>query len=208
LIESATQNIVRYCIIKGAGLGTDAGMIAFRTASTGSGNDSNEFQKCLFTGLSATNRPSIVIYSSGTSGRENSGNIIRNCELADHWLAGSSSDGILLSAASTDWIITGNSFYLTSSLTPTGAYAYSWIRINDQTSKRHQCLNNYFGCTQAGCLCSAMIAGSTSVGAYFRLIAISTATDQSCIFQGNVITNLALSSSSSTPFAAYYVTGG
>jgi len=125
-ITSAENNVIKYCNLNSSCYSAGVGMVNFTSSNVGNGNDNNTVEYCNIT--NAGSRPRNAIFSSGTAGRENSGNIIRNNNIYNFFNAGADiSFGINLSSNTTNWTITGNSFYDTETLIPTGANKYYGI---------------------------------------------------------------------------------
>ena len=127
-INSAENNFVKYCNINASCFNAGVGVVNFTSSASGNGNDNNIIEYCYIS--NSGSRPVNVIFSSGGTGHENSGNIIRNNNIFNFFNAGSSSYGINISYNSTDWTISENSFYETSVFAPTGPYSYNVIRAN------------------------------------------------------------------------------
>src|ERR1035437_914424 len=132
-IGSATNNTIKYCKILGSEGSSSGGLIFFSTdATSGGGNSSNNINNNDLTSYIASGRPVNVIYSSGSpSPDENNANIITNNNIYDFLKNGNDSKGVYLFSNSTGWTISGNSFYETSSFTPTGDASYSAIQIEN-----------------------------------------------------------------------------
>lgn len=204
-VESASNNVLRYCNVKGAGSGSASGVVNFSTASAGNGNDNNQIANCLITGTT-TNRPVNAVYALGTVGRENSGNSLTGNSFENNWISSSDANSIRLDAGNTAWTISGNSFYHSTAFTPSGGYTYSFVNLNAGV---HTITDNYFGGSAAQCLGSAMQVGSTSQAALFCPIILNvSSTGSATSVQGNTIGNLAVSSSAPIPFGVLYVIGG
>ena len=205
---SAQNNTLYYCNIRGAGTGTTIGTVNFSTAGIGTGNDGNKIRKSILTGNTLTNRPVNSIYSSGTTGSENSGNLITENSIINNWRTASSSYSINLGPGTTDWSISGNSFYDTTAFVPTGAYTYSAIYLNNTLGNNHTISGNYFGGRMAQCLGSAMTIGSTTQASIMYPIYLNVGDATASSIQGNLITNLTFSSSATNPFASIYLGSG
>ncbi len=103
---------------------TQAGTILFTTTTGLQGNDSNVIASCDIRDRSdATGYPAYGIYCNGTTTtipQYNSNNIITGNNVYNYFLdAASTTGGVYLNAGSTDWTITGNSFYQTATRTVT-----------------------------------------------------------------------------------------
>jgi hypothetical protein len=112
-VNSAENNIIKYCYLKSSCYSTGVGIINFISSNVGNGNDNNIIEYCNITNAGG-NRPINAIFTSGGSGRENSGNIIRNNNIYDVLNPNTNSNGINISYLSTEWTISGNSFYETT----------------------------------------------------------------------------------------------
>ena len=128
LENGASSNIVKYCNIKGSNTGT-VGAIIFFTFGGTTGNNNNTIDHCNIT--NSGSRPTNAIYSQGTSGLENSGNIISNNNIYDFFSSNISSNGICINGFNSNWTITGNSIYETTTIVPTGAFSYIMINISN-----------------------------------------------------------------------------
>ncbi len=206
--ESATQNKIQYCLLSGAGSGTSSAILHISTASTGEGNDNNIINNNRFTGLSTTLRPYNALLSQGTTGRTNSDNFVSNNTFVDTWRQASSANMVMLGAGSDYWMLTGNHFYETTAFTPTGAYIYSAVNLNNTAGGGHIVADNFVGGTLEQGLGNTMNVGVTSAAASFTAFQVNVGTDSVSSLQGNTVTNLNVVSASNQPFAAFYVTGG
>ena len=134
-INNASNNTVKNCTIKGSGMAQtkinfpDGGAILFfSTTNTTSGNSNNLIDNNNIT-HAGVNRPRNAIYSFGKSGVTNDGNTISNNMFYDFFNPVTPSNGIFVSKYSSAWNITGNSFYETTTLSPTTAWEYCVMRI-------------------------------------------------------------------------------
>jgi alpha-tubulin suppressor-like RCC1 family protein len=106
LVNDASNNTVRSCIVEGAG--TASGVISFGTGTV-TGNDSNVILACQVRDRSdAAGVPAVLVASTGSSDTvANSGNTISNSELFNF-----NSTGIFISATGNDsWTLAGNNIY-------------------------------------------------------------------------------------------------
>lgn len=206
--ESASDNTVRYTQLSGAGSDVMSAIVSVSTASIGDGNDRNTFTNNHFTGLNATNRPRFALLSEGSSGRTNSGNAISNNRFYDTWRPNSDASMVQIGSGSDDWTITGNSFYETTSFVPTGAFTYSAIHLDDLNGGGHVVTNNYVGGTLEQALGSPMTLGASGQAATFVPFRFRVGNAVVSSIQGNIITNMQVTSNASQPFAAIYVDGG
>ncbi len=106
-VKDASSNIVRNCVVEGAGTYSGLGVIGFSTGRV-TGNDNNLIFGCQVRDLStAAGVPNTMIGSIGsTDAVANSGNTVSNNELFNFY------GGILILPAGNDsWTVTGNNLY-------------------------------------------------------------------------------------------------
>jgi hypothetical protein len=162
-INDASGNTVQYCLIKGASTDEIAGVLFFSTAAAG-GNDNNNISNNNITADVDANRPRNVIFSSGTAANENNGNSITNNNIYNFFSrSGTGSQAVMLSANTTAWVISGNSFYETASFTPTATTPYSVIYINNTSGISFRINDNYIGGRAASCGGSAWTKTGSSM---------------------------------------------
>ncbi|MEI6682307.1 MAG: hypothetical protein WCO44_06750 [Bacteroidota bacterium] len=205
-INSAENNVIEYCNIKGSQTSANSGVILFSTATSGNGNDGNIIDHNNITGGSG-GRPVNVLLSLGSAGFENSGDLITNNNFYDFLRNGTASNGINLSTATTAFTITGNSFYETSSFVPSAAVAYNIIYINNASGVNFIVSDNYIGGQ------SALCGGSpwTKTNAFnnvFTAINLTVGTTTVSSVQNNTVQNMAWSNSGVGPWTGIAVAGG
>ncbi|MCX6271517.1 MAG: hypothetical protein NTU44_09910, partial [Bacteroidetes bacterium] len=196
-VNDANNNIVRYCILRGA-TSTASGSVVWFSTSTGTdGNDNNLLEYCDICDGAST--PTNCIYSSGTSGKDNSGNTISHCNIYNFFLATGECNGILIAANSLNWVISDNSFYQTASRTFTAAasptYFLNAIAATGTTSGNFTITGNYIGGD------SPLFAGGKMImtgGAGFKGMRIGLKTGTTASIQGNVIQNINLTTQSNS----------
>jgi hypothetical protein len=147
-VNSAESNTIRYCTLKASPNSIGTGIVYFTGSDSGNGNNSNVVEYCDIT-CNNNGRPSNAVFSSGTSGRENKFNIIRNNNFYNVFSPSSYSYTINISNSSSDWTISNNSFYETSTLAPLDANKYYPVFLN--TGNNHIVDANYFGGTAPEC---------------------------------------------------------
>jgi hypothetical protein len=201
-IISAENNTVKYCNINSSCNSAGVGVINFTSSTTGNGNDNNIIEYCNITNAGG-NRPVNVIFSSGTSGRENSGNIIRNNNIFNFFNANTSSYGVNISNSSSDWTVSDNSFYETTTFVPAGAYKYYPLFIN--TGNNNIISNNYIGGSEPLCAGSAWTTNANSAH-YFCGIYINGGLASSVV--NNTIKNLNYTSTEDNPWDAVFINDG
>lgn len=201
-INEGSNNIIRYCTIQGVNTSTSSGVVVFSTTTGAGGNDNNTIDLCDIRD-GATN-PVNGIYSSGTTttvATNNSGNTVSNCNIFNYFSAsGSDHYGINLVGGTTDWTMTGNSFYQTASRALTSSSTTSGIRISNGTSGNNFVITgNYIGGTAPLCGGTATTyTGTATVGIIFRGLQLSVGTTTATSVQGNTVQNINISTGSNS----------
>ena len=155
-INDATNNIVRYCTLKGEidgnpsetsnhNIAAQGGVVQFRTGVT-SGNSDNLIDNCVIT--RDVWMPDCLLYSGGTAGAENQNNTVSNCQFSEARFYYARIDD-----NNNSWDFTGNSFFqndvdgaANDGTTP--HYLYM-LYVNDGGD--YNITNNYFGGQAANC---------------------------------------------------------
>lgn len=130
--NDASNNTITNCNILGSS-GYNGGTIFFDDGKhNGYGNDNNTISNCNI-GPAGSNLPVNAVFSlnhiSYSPDAYNSGNIITNCNIYDYFNINSESAGIYISYGNTDWTITNNKLYQTSSRTQNSGHIHSGIQI-------------------------------------------------------------------------------
>jgi hypothetical protein len=202
--NSAENNTVRYCYLKSAALYSNCGAIVFSTSTSGNGNSNNTIDHNFITG-NASGRPYNAIYSSGTSGRENSGIVISNNNIYDFLSSTASSRGINITSNSSNWTISGNSFYETTTIQPSTSNNYSVIYVG--TSTNHLITGNYIGGNAPYCGGNAMTINSSFSHNFYGLYIIGGTTTPVTV-ENNIIQNINYTSTNSNPWDGIYLSSG
>ena len=205
-INDATNNTVKYCVIKGSEMRTSSGILFFSTTTATLGNSSNTIDNNDITNAGGNN-PINALYSAGTAGFANSGNTISNNNFFDFLHNGSASNGINLQANNSAWTISGNSFYETGTHTPTAAVAYIAIQINSTTGVNFNVSNNFIGGSAANCGGTPWTKTSANNN-IFTGINLSVGTATSSNVQNNTIQNISWSNSGNAAWTAINVAAG
>jgi len=159
--QNAEGNTVKYCTLTGNAPSTVKGILGFDIGYAGNsyGNGNNTISNNTFTG-NATGRPALCVYSAGDLNFPNIGNKILNNEFKDFLnptgttSAGISFNGNKSAATNKAWIISGNSFYETTSFQPSAAVAYSAILVGATSyggGTGHTISGNYIGGSAPHC---------------------------------------------------------
>jgi hypothetical protein len=197
-INDASGNTVKYCTLKGSSTISIGGILYFGTTTGTTGNDNNLIDNNDITNALDANRPVNAIFSSGSgTGKENSGNTISNNNIYDFLNRGLASYGINLSANTTAWSITGNSFYETASFVQPAEVLLNpaIININNSTNGQNFTVSgNFIGGSTPSCGGAAWTkTNATSNGFYGINMTVGTSVASN--IQGNVIRNISWANS-------------
>jgi len=187
-INDASNNAVRYCLIKGSETNQTSGVLFLATTTGVTGNDNNTISNCQITASTDTNRPINIIYSEGSPGSENNNNTISNNNIFDFFSRTSTSFGINISSNSTAFTISNNSFYETTTFIPTASVIYSFIYINNSIGSDFKILNNYIGGSTSQCEGEAWTK-TKAANSSFNGIYVAVGTDLTTLIDGNKISN-------------------
>ncbi len=209
LQTDATSNIIRYCNILGVATATTAGVIYLGTGTT-TGNDNNTIDNCDIRDGATT--PVNGIFSAGSTAStalNNSGLTVSNCNIFNFYGTGSAA-GIWANAGSTDWTVSGNSFYQTAARAGTTGSFMRAIYLN--TGSNYLVSGNFIGGSAPLCGSTALTVNGTAASYRFVGIALGQSTTTASSVQGNTIANISwLSTSGATTapgvFAGIYSTG-
>lgn len=202
-INDAKNNIIKNCIIEGANSSSSSGLLIFSTTNGNDGNDNNTVDNCIFRNYGGNYLN--AIYSNGTTSttqRNNSGIVISNNLITDFFRDGFVASGITLTGGSTDWTISGNSFYQTTSRNVSTATGWNVIHINTSSANNITISGNYLGGTSPNCGGNSWsVNGSVTITmSFIRFVSAGASTASN--IQNNYIQNY---SQSSNPSAAGYV---
>jgi hypothetical protein len=213
--NNAALNTVKYCDLQGQNAtganvpASLAGVVHFGNNGI-NGNDNNTIDHCnIHSSGTGTFIPSIGVYAlgannTGVNANFNDNDTISNCNIYDYFLASGNSAGVELNQGVNGWVITGNSFFQTSTRTYTTA-GYNrgiWIIPNRNTGSVGNgfiVTDNYIGGSEPAC-------GGTpytllALANYFDGIRLEVADGlpaTASSVQGNTITNLAITSTVTT----------
>jgi len=216
-INDASSNAITYVDVQGqntANSGALAGVICIGSTSGSNGNDNNFIGN---NNIHATTggTPAIAIYALGSTATVNTyndNNIISANNIYDYFIANGASSGIKTDAGNNAWNITGNSFYQTASRTFTTANTQRgmWITPNSasisNTASNFQITNNYIGGTQPQAGGTAYtVSGSNAT--YFWAMDISVGLGLPTSIQGNIISNISLSSTGTSTTGVFIGVG-
>ena len=203
--NSSENNVIRNCNIKGSGTSNAKGVIWISTSTSGNGNDQNIFESNNISS-STGGIPFNLIFAEGSINQDNSGIIIRNNHFFDFLEPGNNSNGIIILSYNSAWTITGNSFYQTASLVPTGPAEYAAIRITSQGTG-FLLSNNFIGGSAPSCGGSPLTKTNANNN-LFTGIYISAGAGTVSSLQNNTIRNFSWSNSSNANWTGIEAAGG
>jgi hypothetical protein len=191
-IEGATSNTITNCTILGSTLNTTSGLVFFSTSTISGGNSNNSIFNNSFSNA-AGNRPINVIFSSGTSTNINVNNTISDCHFFNFMHLSSSSFGINLGSNTSQYTLSGNSFYETNATTTTGAGEFRAININNTNGNEFTITGNFIGGSQA--LCGGSAWSKSGNNNIFYGISLTVGSTTASNVQGNTISNFSWTNS-------------
>jgi len=198
LMNDATNNTIRSSYIESPN--TSTGIILFSTTTGTTGNNNNTItDNVVRERTDVLGVPAYMIYSSGTSGKDNASNTISNNEIANF-----SSYGVYLSTGSGDsWTVSGNSFY-NNLATPPSTTQYAIYFAQGSSSVNNLISGNFIGGQSANCGGGYWV-NSGAVSFYGIYLNSST---QTTSVQNNTIQNISLTNTGSAAFRGIYAYGG
>ncbi|MEO8664668.1 MAG: hypothetical protein ABI462_04150 [Ignavibacteria bacterium] len=214
--NDASNNVIKNCTILGSSTGAGAnetGNIYFGSTGPVNGNDNNLISYCDI-GIAGASLPSRGIYSSGSTAstaRNNSGDTIRNCNIFDFFNNTNESTGIFSGSGSTNFTISENKFYQTSSRSLTTASLHSAINIATTTGNNFNISGNTIGYSSSSG--TGVYTFSGIAGSRFISINLSVNSAAASNVQGNTIAGISVFGAmngtlTSTPFSAIYCSAG
>ncbi len=204
-INDATLNTITYCVVDGMRVSGTSGIIDFSTTTGTTGNDNNTISYCTMKDASGgTLQNAIVSNGTTTGGKYNNNITISNNEIADVYRNAQTCSAILLLAGSTDFTITGNSIYQTTTKTPTSSTVWNVINVNTSVANNITISNNYLGGSSASCGGTAWtVDGNQSNGIYFIRFQTAGSTTSSNV-NGNTIANINFTTTPSSAGVTYF----
>ncbi|MBV9959844.1 MAG: VCBS repeat-containing protein, partial [Acidobacteria bacterium] len=208
-MNEGSYNTIKYCIIRGFNNSATNGLVFFSTTTGTQGNDNNTISNCDIRDSSG-GQPRNAIYASGSGTNEaqyNSGNVIADNNIFNFYQSISSFAGIRISSGNTGWTISGNSIYQTSVRTPASGNPHYGITINASFGNNFIVTQNYIGGTAPNAGSTAFTINGSSAHR-FTAIEMSVGSGVASSVQGNVITNINLTSTSSGALMPIIISGG
>lgn len=213
-INEASNNTLKFVTLRGVNTSATSGTVVFSTTTGANGNDNNTLDTCDIRDGAST--PANGIYSLGTTtttAQNNSGNTVSNSNIFNFYSSTAASSGVLLAGGSTDWTISGNSFYQTATRTAV-SQTVNPILINNTTGNNFTVTGNFIGGDSPGAAVTAQKWTTTGFLPYlFQGIRLTVGSTTASSVQGNTISNIVwtvASNASTLPgvWSGIYVTAG
>ena len=186
--NDASDNVIKYCLLRGANTSATGGVIVFNT-SVSTGNNNNIIEHNYISSVVTNTTPHNAIYATANNGIPNQGNVIRN-----NYIHNYTNRGVFIAANNNNTTITGNHFYQTSTRSVTAAHAA--IFIDNASGSGMNILNNYIGGSDTAC---GGVSPMNVTGAQLiQMIYLSANNNSSHQITGNVLANMNLTTTNTT----------
>jgi hypothetical protein len=205
-INGASNDTVRFVQLEGSGTSTLSGTVFFSTSTAVAGNNNNILLNNRITNAGG-NRPVNSVYSSGTTAKLNTGNVLRGNEVFNIFHPNLSSQGILLESFNANWRLEGNSFYETGSLAPTSAATYSAIWVNNTGVNGTVIRGNFIGGTQVQAGGAAFTKTNSNSNVFYG-IRINAGTSPVTQVDSNMVRNMSWTNSTGNNWFGIDVAAG
>ncbi|MBK9335077.1 MAG: hypothetical protein IPM98_00255 [Lewinellaceae bacterium] len=193
-INDASNNIIRYTILRGVNTSTASGVVLFSTTTGANGNDNNLIEFCDI--RDGATSPINCIYSSATTttlAQYNNNNTISNNNIFNYFGATTSHTGVFLAGGNSDWTISGNSFYQTATRSTTATV--SAFQSSSTLNNNLTVTGNFIGGTEPN-------AGGTPMtyigGTIIRAFLVTVGTLSPNNFNSNTFQNISVTSTSTS----------
>jgi len=189
--QGANNNTVKYCTIQGSNQSTtlsdktQAGIIYF-DGSTTTNLTKNTIDNCTIRDYNGVDPTYMIVSYCSSTGNYNDMNTISNCSIYNFTRCAIELETYI----NKSWTITGNSFYQTASITPTGAFSFVDVKTDGTSGNTTTITGNFFGGQATACGSSAFTLGSSTYD--IKIIAIDSANTTN-IINGNTIANMNIS---------------
>jgi len=203
--NSANNNTVKYCNIKGAGAGigpNTRGTIYFSAAI--GGNSFNTIENCIITSAT-TGRAGYSVYSTGQNNNNlNASNNIINNSFADFLNGSIASYGVYLGGNNSGWTITGNSFFETADFVPSSGSSFQVLHI--ESGEGNIISGNYIGGSKP--LCEGTWYKTGLYDNRFTAINVNGGSVSPTEVQGNIIKNITWINPGASTWTGILASGG
>lgn len=186
-INGASNNQIVNCRLQGTQRNAKSGVVFF-SSSTATGNSNNMLSNNEITSFTNIDRPVNMIYSEGSPTSINSDNTISGNQIFDFMNRSLASNAIHIAANSSNFEIDNNSFFETTSFTPTHPVNYSVIFVNNTAAESFKIQNNFIGGSAALASGSPFVK-TGGINNSFTGIYLSVGNVTATSVQNNTITN-------------------
>ena len=183
----SSNNTVKYCTISGSSTTNGMATIFFGAGATPVGNSNNTVSYNKITNAGG-NRPQMSIFSFGVTSQNNDNNTISNNEFADCMSPTTYSTILRIYNFSTNWTVSGNSFYETTTFAPIDSYACTIIAAAGTPCTGHTISGNFIGGSAANC--SGTLTKTADNDNAFTAIFISVGISPITTVNNNTIKNI------------------
>ncbi len=196
-INEGSNNSLCYLTIQGVNTSASSGTVVFSTTTGTNGNDNNTLDTCDIRDGATTPTNGIWALGTGTTtASNNSGNVINNCNIFNFYRSTAViTSGLSLTSGNTNWTISGNSFYQTTSRAGVATTVRA-IYLSNTSTNSHTVSGNFIGGSAAGAGGTAWTSTGTTAAYNFVGIWLRVASNVATSVQGNVIKNFSWSTAS------------
>ncbi|MEI6347430.1 MAG: hypothetical protein WCP69_05745 [Bacteroidota bacterium] len=211
--NSAINNVIEYCTIKGSGTSTSNGVIYFtKSTGNGEGNDSDGNDYNVIDHNNITNagaRPVNAIYAEGNGQFFINNVTISNNNIYNFLNPSIASNGIYVGNRASEWKIIGNSFYETTTFAPIYDVEYCAIRISGSNKLGDNFIvsDNFIGGSAPLCGSNAWTKTASGNNTFYGIF-LNADNEHVCNIQNNTIQNFAWSNSRGAAWTAIHIQGG
>ncbi|MFO1485363.1 MAG: choice-of-anchor D domain-containing protein [Verrucomicrobiaceae bacterium] len=191
-INEASNNTIKFVTLQSVNTSVTSGTVVLSTTTGGFGNDNNTLDTCDIRDGATT--PSVAIVSRGTTtttAQANSGNTVTNCNIFNFYSASTLHCGVLLDTGSSDWTLSGNSFYQTTTRPAVAvARTVASILISGSGGNNFTITGNFIGGSAPSCGGTAWTTTGTTSAYSFQGMRLDVGTSTASSVQGNTIANI------------------
>ncbi|MFN8257808.1 MAG: putative Ig domain-containing protein [Bacteroidales bacterium] len=184
--NGAQSNTLAYLNLRSDVQSLTNGVVNIGTSNGLTGNNNNAIRYCDITGNTTTIMLTGV-YSVGTAGLVNTGNIVDNCNIYNFFSATQSPKGVYVGNNNSGWTISNNRFYQSTARTLAASQIYRPIYIDAPTGSGFTVSGNTIGFASSSGTGNTVVSGVTS---QFAGIWINAANSTNSTINGNTISNI------------------
>jgi hypothetical protein len=189
--------VIKFVTLQSVNSSATSGTVVFSTTTGTNGNDNNTLDTCdIRDGLTT---PANGVYSSGSTGtsdQSNSGNTVSGCNIYNFYSStGLRTSGVRLDAGTSDWTITGNSFYQTASRASVAEFCIP-VYLNNAAGGNFLVSGNFIGGTEPRAGGTPWTVDDTAAAYQFLGIWMSVSPSSPTSIQGNTVRNISWKTSS------------